>query len=173
MSTLETLEKLRADKWSLASDTALIECLKRFQGDLAVKVRVGRARGAARRGGAARSAAHPVAVCVGAQTKRVTDSVAAFCFEAAGTDVTLRTTLNEFLLLSNTQFVENRVYDDDDAPEEPAAPAASERRRRPFGCAFPHRRRRRRPPCPARGLTSALRACVRQSPWRRARSWSG
>jgi hypothetical protein len=62
----------------------------------------------------------------------VTDSVAEFCFEAAGTDVTLRTTLNEFLLLSNTQFVENRVYDDDEGGEEApaAAPTSASRARR-------------------------------------------
>ena len=36
------------------------------------------------------------------------------------TDVRLHNTLNEFLMLANTQFIENRVYDDDGLDDDPA-----------------------------------------------------
>ena len=34
------------------------------------------------------------------------------------TKVRLNNTLNEFLMLANTQFIENRVYDDDDVDHD-------------------------------------------------------
>eukprot|EP00601_Ochromonadales_sp_CCMP2298_P032619 CAMPEP_0173329036 /NCGR_PEP_ID=MMETSP1144-20121109/2495_1 /TAXON_ID=483371 /ORGANISM="non described non described, Strain CCMP2298" /LENGTH=147 /DNA_ID=CAMNT_0014273607 /DNA_START=55 /DNA_END=494 /DNA_ORIENTATION=+ len=80
-----------ADRWSLASDAKLLEYLKEFS------------------------------MSITTRTKACADSVDELAFSVAESEVELRNTFNDFLMLGNTQFVENRVYDDDE-DEEPPTP---------------------------------------------------
>ncbi|TDH67905.1 hypothetical protein CCR75_004348 [Bremia lactucae] len=69
--------------WTLHSDRDLHSYLKRFSADLF------------------------------ARTKDLDDSVRNIALEADSAHVRLKNTLNAFLLLSNNQFIENRVYDEE------------------------------------------------------------
>ena len=58
------------------------------------------------------------------KTKTLQDSLDGLCSVTSGAEVRLNNALNQFLMLSNTQFIENRVYDEDDQDlESPVATA--------------------------------------------------
>eukprot|EP01117_Protostelium_nocturnum_P007292 TRINITY_DN260_c1_g1_i1.p1 TRINITY_DN260_c1_g1~~TRINITY_DN260_c1_g1_i1.p1 ORF type:complete len:1044 (-),score=442.88 TRINITY_DN260_c1_g1_i1:79-3210(-) len=80
-----TIEKLKdgVPNWTLASDVGLIQYLENFSSRL-----IGR-------------------------TKELEGQVDGLVFESKSTQIRVHNTFNEFLMLSNNQFVENRVYLDD------------------------------------------------------------
>ena len=69
--------KGEVDAWSLASDCKLLEYLQHFSSGLTEK------------------------------TKTFVDQVEELTFDVAESEVCLRNTFNEFLMLGNTQFIEN------------------------------------------------------------------
>ena len=81
----------RSRGWTLSSDAKLLSFLKDFS------------------------------TSVLSRAKAVNGAVKGLQFEVSATEVRLGNTLNRFEMLSHTQFIENRVYEDDDA----AAPAES------------------------------------------------
>lgn len=87
---MTTLDDLKKNtQWSLQSDIQLFDYLQSFSNNLTVK------------------------------TKTLVDQVEDLSHETAEIDVRLRNTFNEFLMLADTQFIENRVYDDEGGDEEP------------------------------------------------------
>lgn len=93
----------RCGDWSLQQDKQLLELLKSFSANV-----VDRA-------------------------KRVEEKMDDLACKTNETKVRLNNTLNEFLMLTNTQFIENRVYDDDgvdhDAVEAEAKAKEEEEKR--------------------------------------------
>jgi WASH complex subunit FAM21 len=75
--------KAGTPKWSLHDDHALLKTLQTMSINLHV------------------------------QTKKLEDNVSDLVNESTSTDVRLQNTFNEFLSLANTQFIENRVYQDE------------------------------------------------------------
>ncbi len=69
--------KIEADNWNLASDCKLLEYLQHFSTGLTEK------------------------------TKTFVDKVEELTFDVAESEVCLRNTFNEFLMLGNSQFIEN------------------------------------------------------------------
>ncbi len=69
--------KPEADAWNLASDEKLLIALQNFSENLAVR------------------------------TKEFVDKVDNLGFDVAESEVSLRNTFNEFLMLGNSQFIEN------------------------------------------------------------------
>ncbi len=63
--------------WNLASDEKLLSCLQKFSDNLA------------------------------GRTKEFVDKVDALGFDAQESEIALRNTFNEFLMLGNSQFIEN------------------------------------------------------------------
>jgi len=92
--------KAGTPKWSLHDDHALLKTLQTMSTNLHV------------------------------QTKKLEDNVSDLVNESTSTDVRLQNTFNEFLSLANTQFIENRVYQDEvgggkeDGDEDDAAAGA-------------------------------------------------
>eukprot|EP01038_Epipyxis_sp_PR26KG_P013307 gene13307-17829_t len=93
------MEELQQDltNWSLASDAKLLQYLQTYSSDLVN------------------------------QTSTFVSKVDELAFTTAEAEVSLRNTFNEFLMLGNTQFIENRVYDDDDEDEDAESQAAIEK----------------------------------------------
>ena len=91
------LENLSDDReeWSLDSDMRLFEALKHFSASIVER------------------------------SQAVENKIDSLCSRTVQTDVRLRNTFNEFLMLCNTQFIENRVYEEDEtmAAEPDAARA--------------------------------------------------
>eukprot|EP00743_Colponemidia_sp_Colp-15_P005413 GILK01005818.1.p1 GENE.GILK01005818.1~~GILK01005818.1.p1 ORF type:complete len:751 (+),score=153.68 GILK01005818.1:48-2255(+) len=58
------------------------------------------------------------------RTKELEKDVNDLIFQAGSTSVRLHNTFNEFLMLSSSQFIENRVYDDDEIEKQDKAAAA-------------------------------------------------
>ena len=74
----------KTDRWMLEQDRNLIGALQQLSAQVADK------------------------------TKALGDKLDTLVGSAAATQIRLQNTVNDFLLLANTQFVENRVYDLDD-----------------------------------------------------------
>eukprot|EP01114_Cavostelium_apophysatum_P012655 TRINITY_DN2885_c0_g1_i4.p1 TRINITY_DN2885_c0_g1~~TRINITY_DN2885_c0_g1_i4.p1 ORF type:complete len:1256 (-),score=484.30 TRINITY_DN2885_c0_g1_i4:54-3821(-) len=94
-----TLDELRSETltWTLASDAGLSHYLQEFSAKILQK------------------------------TKDIESQVDSLLFETKATDVRVHNAFNEFLMLSNKQFIENRVYEDDETAvaekkPEPVAP---------------------------------------------------
>jgi len=95
-----TLDELRGETktWTLASDAGLLHYLQEFSNRIL------------------------------SRTKDLESQVDALVFETKAADVKVHNTFNEFLQLSNSQFIENRVYDDDEslAPQEGTEKASTQ-----------------------------------------------
>lgn len=91
MADAATLAEFKkdSDQWNLGHDAKLLQYLSTFSSNLSSK------------------------------TKTLVGKIDDLSFQVSETDVRLRNTLNEFIMLANTQFIENRVYDDDEIDEEP------------------------------------------------------
>ncbi len=73
----EVSELKQESRWTLASDEKILSVLRNFSTDIADK------------------------------TKKLVDKIDEIDFEVYETEVKLRNTFNEFLILANTQFIEN------------------------------------------------------------------
>eukprot|EP01118_Nematostelium_gracile_P013619 TRINITY_DN5167_c0_g1_i1.p1 TRINITY_DN5167_c0_g1~~TRINITY_DN5167_c0_g1_i1.p1 ORF type:complete len:363 (-),score=130.82 TRINITY_DN5167_c0_g1_i1:118-1155(-) len=96
-----SLKELRDEQsqWTLASDAGLLHFLEDFSSRLM------------------------------SRTKDLENQVDSLVYDSISMEIKVHNTFNEFLMLSNTQFVENRVYEEDIemAPEEtPTQPTPSE-----------------------------------------------
>ena len=95
--TLGELEgHLQDNKWTLACDAGLIHVIKTMSAN------------------------------VKARMKQVSDDIDDVVFDVKATDAFVHNTFNKFVMLSQMQFVENRVYDEDEPVADEAAPAASD-----------------------------------------------
>jgi hypothetical protein len=93
----KTMDKLRNDvgEWSLADDVGLMMVLEDFATNMTSKIR---------------------------QVEREVDTL---LHETSAVHVSLRNSFTSFSMLSQTQFVENRVYDNDDELIKPGAANAA------------------------------------------------
>ncbi|XP_035610501.1 WASH complex subunit 2C-like isoform X4 [Oncorhynchus keta] len=91
---LWTLEEMRqtSANWSLAADSGLFLFLQEFSQRMLSK------------------------------THEIEKQLDGLIRDTKATDCCMHTVFNDFLMLSNTQFIENRVYDDDDEEVEEAVP---------------------------------------------------
>ena len=96
--TLGELEShLQDNKWTLACDAGLIHVIKGMSAN------------------------------VKARMKQVSDDIDDVVFEVKATDAFVHNTFNKFLMLSQMQFVENRVYDEEEPKADvEVAPTSSE-----------------------------------------------
>ena len=85
---MEALKVQCEDNWTLATDQALLAYLSEFSQKLTSKTTV------------------------------LVGKIDTLADEVDEADLRLRNTFNEFLNLANSQFIENRVYDDEDSDEE-------------------------------------------------------
>jgi hypothetical protein len=72
--------KAEANSWNLGSDSKLLEYLQKFSSDVTDK------------------------------TKTFAEKVDELNFDVADSEVCLKNTFNTFLMLGNTQFIENVIY---------------------------------------------------------------
>jgi len=81
-----SLDELRNETltWTLANDAGLMRYLQDFSGRILSK------------------------------TKDIESQVDSLVFDTKSTDIKVHNAFNEFLMLSNSQFIENRVYEDDE-----------------------------------------------------------
>jgi len=86
-----SLQELRdsTDHWTLANDSGLLHYLEEFSNKIINR------------------------------TKDLESEVDTLVFDSKSADIKVHNTFNEFLMLANTQFVENRVYDEDETAQTP------------------------------------------------------